>query len=74
MTDFLSLANLRELRACEQARQAEARRLPCPHCGTGPLTLAALDAHLRDAGDVEQLPPGACPVLFERRNRGREMR
>ena len=39
----------------------------CPHCSE---TVADLAGHVRDTGDLAVCPPGACPVLFAKRNSG----
>lgn len=43
------------------------KTIRCRHCDQ---TISAhlLAAHLRDTGDVTDLPPGACPELFVRRS------
>lgn len=41
--------------------------LACPHCKT---RIMHLGDHFRDAGNVAECPPHACPVLFRLRNRG----
>lgn len=40
------------------------RSAVCPDCGQ-----RLTDGHTRDTGEATTPPEGACPVLFERRNR-----
>ena len=42
-------------------------RSVCPHCSE---TVDELAGHVRDTGAAAIRPPGSCPVLFAKRNRG----
>lgn len=43
------------------------KTIRCRHCNQT-ISVHLLAAHLRDTGDVTDLPPHACPELFVRRS------